>query len=450
MPGPTSSRSAPWKTATLAGMASYLDAAALVTSGIAIGGYYAAPLRLSPETIGSLLGLQTLAFAAGALFGGRLGDRLGRRAVFTVSLVLYAAGVLLLLVAASPALLFAGVVTTGLAIGADLPVSLALVNEEAPPGRKGTMVVFSGMLWLAGIVAVLLLSSFMGARGMLGGRILFAHLLIVAVVVLLLRLTLSESAEWAAARRAADARPAAPGEAGAAIEFGRVRDLFRAPTVGALLATGLYYATWNLGANTLGQFGTFLWTALAEGEVAEYSRLTLLGLPVGFVAGLLFMRVVDRPARRVWFAAGTALIVVAWALPALLGPGRFTLVAVMLVSGLGNSFAGESVYKIWSQELFPTLLRATATGVTMAFTRALAGLAALGTPAFALGHTRLFFGLLLGVTAVSAVIGLVWVPRLPAVSPAGPLNTSPGPRDPSPSLMPPSPEKKKKNKHRQG
>lgn len=55
MPGPTSSRSAPWKTATLAGMASYLDAAALVTSGIAIGGYYAAPLRLSPETIGSLL-----------------------------------------------------------------------------------------------------------------------------------------------------------------------------------------------------------------------------------------------------------------------------------------------------------------------------------------------------------------------------------------------------------
>ena len=119
-----------------------------------------------------------------------------------------------------------------------------------------------------------------------------------------------------------------------------------------------------------------------------------------FVAGLVFMRVVDRPARQVWFAAGTALIVVAWALPALFGPGEFTLVAVMLVSGLGNAFAGESIYKIWSQELFPTLLRATATGVTMAFTRALAGLAALGTPALALGHSGLFFGLLLGATVV--------------------------------------------------
>lgn len=30
---------------------------------------------------------------------------------------------------------------------------------------------------------------------------------------------------------------------------------------------------------------------------------------------------------------------------------------------------GESVYKVWTQELFPTLLRSTATGLTMAFTR---------------------------------------------------------------------------------
>lgn len=394
----------PWKTAVLAGMASYLDAGALVTTGIAIGGYYAEPLRLGPGTIGSLLGLQTLAFAVGALFGGGLGDRFGRRKIFTLSLVLYAVGVLLLLVATGPAPLYAGAVVTGLAIGADLPVSLALVNEEAPVGRKGSMVVFSGMLWLAGIVAVLLLSSFMGVHGAAGGRILFAHLLVVAVVVLLLRLTLAESAEWAAARRTADS---------GSVRFARLRELFTPPTGYALLATGLYYATWNLGANTLGQFGTFLWTALAGGQVEQFSRLTLLGLPVGLVAGLLFMRVVDTPARHGWFAAGSTLIVVAWALPALLGPTRFALVAAMLLSGIGNAFAGESVYRIWSQELFPTLLRATATGATMAFARAAAGLAALGTPAFALGHTRMCFGLLFGVVVLAAVIGLLWVPRLP-------------------------------------
>ncbi|MFJ7296476.1 MFS transporter [Streptomyces collinus] len=400
----------PWRTATLAGMASYLDAAALVTSGIAIGGYYAGPLQLGAGAIGSLLGLQTLAFAVGALFGGRLGDRFGRRKVFTLSLVLYAAGVLLLLMAVGPGLLYAGVLATGLAIGADLPVSLALVSEEAPAGKKGAMVVFSGMLWLAGIVVVLVLSSFMGVQGVPGGRILFAHLLVVAVVVLLLRLGIGESAEWTAARRAAAPRTTARSEN---IEFGRIRDLFRAPASSALLATGLYYATWNLGANTLGQFGTFLWTALAGGEVAQFSRLTLVGLPVGFAAGLLFMRVVDKPSRHAWFAVGSGLIVLAWGLPAVLGPSRFTLVAVMFLSGLGNSFAGEAVYKVWSQELFPTLLRATAQGVTMAFTRAVAGLAALGTPAFALGHTRLMFAVLFGLALAAAAIGLVWIPRLP-------------------------------------
>ncbi|MET9907074.1 MFS transporter [Streptomyces sp. NPDC006476] len=125
-----------------------------------------------------------MAFAAGALFGGRPGDLFGRRKIFTSSLLLDAVGVLLLLIAAGPALLYAGVLATGVAIGADLPVSLALANDAAPPGRKATMVVFSGMLWLAGIVAVLALSSIMGARGLAGGRILFAHLLLVAVVVL--------------------------------------------------------------------------------------------------------------------------------------------------------------------------------------------------------------------------------------------------------------------------
>jgi inositol transporter-like SP family MFS transporter len=130
-------RRRPWKTATLAGMASYLDAAALVTSGVAIGGSYAEPLGLDAATIGFLLGLQTLMFALGALFGGRIGDRFGRRRVFTSSLLLYAVGVTLLLIVAAPWMLYVGVVAVGLAIGADLAVSLALINEEAPPGRRG-------------------------------------------------------------------------------------------------------------------------------------------------------------------------------------------------------------------------------------------------------------------------------------------------------------------------
>jgi inositol transporter-like SP family MFS transporter len=408
MPDPTPPSNRPWKTAILAGMASYLDAGALVTSGIAIGGSYAGPLGLDAGTIGALLGLQTMMFALGALFGGRVGDRIGRRRVFTVSLLLYAIGIALLLVAGAPWMLWVGVVAVGLAIGADLAVSLALINEEAPAGQKGKMVVFSNMLWLAGIVAVVILSSVVGSWGVLGGRIMFGHLLLVAIVVLVLRFTLCESAEWLAARRAADAPDGAE-----TIHFSRAGQLFRAPVVFTVIALGLYYATWNLGASTLGSFGTFLWTNLTGGGVAEFSQLTLLGLPIGFIAGLIFMRVVDRPARRAWFVAGSLLILVAWALPVLLGANRFTLVAVLLVSGLGNAFAGEAIYKVWSQELVPTLLRTTAGGLTMAFARVVAALAAFVTPTIALASPQLLFGLLLGFTAIATVIGLFWVPRLP-------------------------------------
>ncbi|HEX6355683.1 MFS transporter [Actinophytocola sp.] len=410
MSDPTPLTNRPWKTATLAGMASYLDSGALVTSGIAIGGAYAVPLGLDPGTIGALLGLQTLMFASGALVGGRLGDRFGRRRIFSLSLLLYAVGVALLLIANGPGLLYAGVVAVGFAIGADLPVSLALINEEAPPGKKGKLVVFSNMLWLGGIVAAVVLSSIVGSWGTLGGRIMFAHLLIVSVVVLVMRWTLRESAEWAAARRAVDTGDVVDAER---VHFSRVGQLFRPPVVFAVIATGLYYATWNLGASTLGSFGTYLWTTLTGGGVAQFSQLSLLGLPVGFVAGLIFMRAIDRPSRHFWFVSGSILIVIAWTLPAVLGPSKFTLLAVLLGSGLGNAFAGESIYKVWSQELVPTLLRSTSSGVTMAFTRVLAALAAFGTPALAAANPRLLFLLLLGFTLVSTVIGLYWVPRLP-------------------------------------
>jgi inositol transporter-like SP family MFS transporter len=78
----------------------------------------------------------------------------------------------------------------------------------------------------------------------------------------------------------------------------------------------------------------------------------------------------------------------------------------------GAGFCGESIYKVWSQELFPTLLRSTAQGVPLAFARVVAGLAAFGTPAIATGSPTALFAVLVGCAAVSGVIGLIWVPRL--------------------------------------
>ncbi|SFS70460.1 MFS transporter [Saccharopolyspora flava] len=401
----TATPARPWRTALPAGMASFLDSSALVSAGIVVGTLYPDAMSLSDGQIGVILGVQTLSFALGALVGGRLGDRFGRRRVFTWSLAAYALGALLLAVAAGPALLVVGAAVIGSAIGADLPVSLAMINEEAPEGRKATLVVFSSVLWNVGIAVTMLLSALLSGFGATGGRVLFGYLVVVALVVLGVRLTVRESAEWRRARDAADA--------GESVRFRDLPQLLRPPLVLGLLATALYYAMWNVGANTMGQFGSFLYVNVGGGEVATYSLVSTIGLGVGLVAGVVFMRYVDTAARRPLFAAGSAVIVLAWVFPLVVGFSEFSLLATLLLSGLGSAFAGETLYKVWSQELFPTLLRTTAQGCTIAFGRIVAALAGFATPAAASASAGGTFAGVAVLALIAAGIGLLWIPRLP-------------------------------------
>ena len=395
----------PWKTAILAGMASYLDAAAIVTTGIALV-LYAPTLGLSNNDIGIISGLLTLFFAIGALIGGRLGDRFGRRRVFSVSLLVYAVGSAVLTLAIHPAMLYIGVVLVGSAIGADLPVSLALIAEESPEGMKGRLVVFSALLWLVGIVATVILTVIFSPLGPLGARILYGHLLLVAVVVVILRLGLSESTEWTVVKQAKV-------EGDDAIRFSAIPQLFAPPLLFTVLALGLYYALWNLAANTFGQFGAFIFVNVAHSTVQLQSLISLASFPIGIICALLFMRFVDKPSRMAWFTFGTICYAIAFGVPALLGGSVLTLSVTLLLVGIGAAFSGEVVYKVWSQEMVPTLLRSTAQGVTIALARITAALFAFITPALIVANNQLFFGLLFALSVVSGLMGLFWITRLP-------------------------------------
>ena len=70
-----------------------------------------------------------------------------------------------------------------LAISADLPASLALVAEEAPPGSKGRLVALTHLLWVAGIGSTGVLGWLLADLGALAGRLLYLHLLLIALVV---------------------------------------------------------------------------------------------------------------------------------------------------------------------------------------------------------------------------------------------------------------------------
>lgn len=403
-----------------AGMASYLDAGALVASGLALGGFYRDSLSLSDSNVGVLLGLQTLCFATGAVVGGRLGDRLGRRDVLWASLVMYAAGVLVLASASGVPWLVVGVVLSGLAIGGDLPTSLALISEEAPLGQRGRLVASTQLLWVAGIATTGMLAYAVADLGVLAGRILYAHLLVVALVVLLFRMTLSESEEWSHARRVADQGRHRPGSHIRA----RLRVAATSPVTPLAFALGSYYALWNLGANTLGQFKPYLWIQELGGSERGAAALVLAGLPLGLIGGWFFLQVVDTEQRPRWILVGCLVSAAGW-LGATIWPTPAWFVVLVVCFAVGASLSGEAAYKVWTQELVPTLLRATVQGATLAAARVAAGLFALVTPAIASASPRWLFGTLLVAQVTATLIAVRWLPRF-ATRPVGTIEpTSP-------------------------
>ncbi|MCI2240418.1 MFS transporter [Paenibacillus sp. TRM 82003] len=422
IPAPLSERRA-WYVAVVAGMASYLDAGAIAGTGVALA-LYKDELGIGDGQFQQLSALLTAMIAVGALVGGRLSDRFGRKRVFGVTMVLFAAGAALLTFAPGLALLYPGVALLGFAAGADLPPSLAMVAESAPEGKKGKMVAFSHVLWMVGVVAVILLQIGVGPMGTTGGRIVYGQLLVIALVVLVLRLGLPESREWSAARSGRTREVQRED-----IDFRSLANLFRSRYAAPLVATGLFYALANIAANTNGQYGTVLYTQYAGLDFQTAGVLSLIGLVVVFVGMVSLMRLVDTRHRTTAFLVGTVLVVGAWLVPALAGLSATTLAVASYLFALGGAIAGEPMYKVWSQELLPTLYRSSAQGITIAFARVVAAVVALFTLSILNAGTSYLFYFLAGTSLAACLIGLLWISRIPRVDSVA-EEPSPGARAP--------------------
>src|SRR5690606_38774168 len=111
-----------WWITGIAGMASFLDASAIVATGTVLVLYRDA-LALTDARIGQFSALLTTMIAVGAVIGGRAGDRFGRRRVFTLTMIAYVAGAAIVAVSPGSVPLAIGLVLIGFAAGADLPVS---------------------------------------------------------------------------------------------------------------------------------------------------------------------------------------------------------------------------------------------------------------------------------------------------------------------------------------
>ncbi|MBY0086323.1 MFS transporter [Brevibacillus brevis] len=104
---------------------------------------------------GNLVGM-----AIGAIAGGYLADRIGRKPVFLLTLILFGLASFASAFATGFATMLLFRFLMGLGLGAELPVASTLVNEFAPPEKRGSTVVLLESFWAVGWIAAAVISYF--------------------------------------------------------------------------------------------------------------------------------------------------------------------------------------------------------------------------------------------------------------------------------------------------
>ena len=391
-----------WKNTILAGLANYIDAGSIVAGAAALALWVEA-YGLSTSLVGMIgaFGPNAIAAGIGALVGGRLCDRFGRKKIYQYDMLFYAFGMLWLVFAINAWMVVIGFFLVGLAVGADIPASWSLIAEMAPDDKRGKHSGVAQVLWYLGPVVVLLLFLALAPLGLLGARIVFAHLAILAVALTFLRSRMQESKRWVEAQR---------GEA--KIQRGRWQDLFTRKHIGSMAFLAGMYLFWNLWAGTNGFFFPYILRTVGDQSQATSVAVLTLSFLLGMASiYFIFMRLSDRVNQRLLFGVSAVTQVIGMSLLAVFPLTLpVALVHVVLMS-VGGGFGAQSFFQLWSSEMFPTLLRSTAQGVMFAIVRIALGVFSFFVPWLtATGFTTLAW-ILVGFLAISGVIGFVWAPR---------------------------------------
>jgi inositol transporter-like SP family MFS transporter len=391
-----------WKNTILAGLANYIDAGSIVAGAVALA-LWKKEYGLDDSLLGLIaaFGPNAIAAGIGALIGGRLCDLLGRKKIYQYDMLFYAFGMLWLVFAMNAWMVIIGFFLVGLAVGADIPASWSLIAEMAPDKKRGKHSGVAQLLWYLGPVVVLVMALVLDKLGLLGVRIIFAHLAILAIALTFLRSKMKESQRWVEAQ-----------QSGETAQRGRWQDLFTRQHIGSMAFLAGTYLFWNLWAGTNGFFFPYILSTVgSQTQVVSVAVQTLsfmLGMASIF---FIFMKLSDKVNQRLLFGISAVTQVIGMALLAIFPLTLTVAIIHVFLMSVGGGFGAQSFFQLWSSEMFPTALRATAQGVMFAIVRIVLGVFSFFVPALvATGFTTLAW-ILVGFLAISGVIGFVWAPR---------------------------------------
>jgi SP family arabinose:H+ symporter-like MFS transporter len=352
-------------------------------------GFLTQQFNLTAELTGWAASSLLVGCMAGALLGGPMGDRFGRKPSLVFCAALFA---LSSLASALPNALgpfawarFAG----GVAIGAASMLSPLYIAEIAPEKIRGTLVALYQLAIVAGILVVFFVNLQIQRMGdeawnvQTGWRWMFASLALPSVLFGVCMAVVPESPRWlmkmgrrSEARRVLERvggtesaeREIVQIESALREEQGRWSELFttgyrRALLIGILLAVFGQFS----GINSIMYYAPEIFKAAGSGTDSAFVQTVIVGA-VNVVFTFVAIWLVDRAGRRPLLIAGTLVQVVALVLVGVMfnrGQSGVGVLVCILAFVAAFAVAMGPIPWIVNSEIFPTKLRGRAMSVAI-------------------------------------------------------------------------------------
>ena len=369
----------------------YLDAGAIVAgaSGLTLWQKY---LGLTEVHLGWLnfISANCLGAAIGAIIGGFLADKYGRKFIYTYNLLVYMLGVLLVMFSVNFPMLLCGFLFTGISVGIGVPASWTYISESSEVNNRGRNICISQMSWGIGPMIILLFGMFFAPGGYLfnsvealalaiGGsnlntdainvfssRIVFFSLFIVAFIAWNMQRKLEESSEWKASKEAAKAKGEDTGLLHA------IGVLFSNKiAVRTVVFLACIYLTWNLVASVMGFFQPHIYET--AGGVTNGMNCIQWAIIVLTTLGV--SKFIDNSSHKIIYILGLLFAISAWLIIVTIGVnGPTGLWAFAILWGIEGGMSVQIFYALWGTELFPAKFRAGAQGLMFFIVRGLSAI----------------------------------------------------------------------------
>lgn len=408
----------------------YLDAGAIVagSSGITLWQNY---LGLSEMHLGWLNALSANAMGAaiGAIIGGFLADKFGRKFIFTYNLLVYMLGMLIVMFSMSYPMLLCGFLVTGISVGIGVPASWTYISESSEVNNRGRNICISQMSWGIGPMLILFFGMLFAPGGYLyapvealahavigteatqaavevfSSRVVFFTLFVVAFVAWMLQRQLQESAAFEANKEK---------DKSGIVE--NIKMLFTnrvAVRSVAFLAT--IYLTWNLVASVMGFFMPHVYETAGGLSNETANMLSCVSWVFVVVTTFIISFFVDKVAHRFFYVFGLVAALTAWLL--VIGGSVTSIAGIWVFTilwGLNNGSSVQVFYALWGSELFPAKFRAGAQGLMFFIVRGLSAVWGL-VFTYIYGENGEGFTLaaycMVALLVISLVVGLFGMPN---------------------------------------